>query len=157
VVAGMNPIDVWLNKLRHIRKFLKGWAKNQSGKYKKGKERLLAIIDHFVIKAETNPLGLQEREELKKANDGLNKLRREEESKWAQRAKVKHIQEGGIIRGISILLQMVNIERRIFFNWNNKKRQLLERTTLRSILPIFIKVIWATEAGQHFFSRRNGA
>jgi hypothetical protein len=34
-------------------------------------------------------------EVLDEANDILNKLRREEESKWAQRAKVKHIQEGG--------------------------------------------------------------
>jgi hypothetical protein len=32
---------------------------------------------------------------LKKANESLNKLRREEEFKWDQRAKVKHIQEGG--------------------------------------------------------------
>jgi hypothetical protein len=36
-----------------------------------------------------------ERDLLKDANDQLNRLRREEESKWAQRAKVKHIQEGG--------------------------------------------------------------
>jgi hypothetical protein len=32
---------------------------------------------------------------LKHAHDSLNKLRREEEQKWAHRAKVKHIQEGG--------------------------------------------------------------
>ena len=95
VVGGASPMEVWLNKLRHIRRFLKGWAKNQSGKYKKGKERLLYIIDQLDLKAETNPLRLNEREELKKTNDSLNKLRRDEESKWAQRAKVKHIQEGG--------------------------------------------------------------
>jgi hypothetical protein len=95
VTSGFNPIDIWLNKLRHIRKFLKGWAKNQSGNYKREKERLLNIIDHLDIIAETTPLSSQEREELKKANEGLRKLRREEESKWAQRAKVKHIQEGG--------------------------------------------------------------
>jgi hypothetical protein len=47
------------------------------------------------IKAEINTLTPQEREELRKANEGLRKLRREEESKWAQRAKVKHIHEGG--------------------------------------------------------------
>jgi hypothetical protein len=35
VVSGASPMEVWLNKLRHIRRFLKGWAKNQSGKYKK--------------------------------------------------------------------------------------------------------------------------
>jgi hypothetical protein len=55
---------------------------------------LLNIIDHLDVKAETNILNSDEREELKKANDNLNVLRREEESKWAQRAKVKHIQNG---------------------------------------------------------------
>jgi hypothetical protein len=32
---------------------------------------------------------------LRETNYKLLKLRREEESKWAQRAKVKHVQEGG--------------------------------------------------------------
>jgi hypothetical protein len=70
-------------------------GKKQSGKHKKEKERLLSIIDHFDLKAEITPLSSPEREKLKKANESSNKLRREEESKWAQRAKVKHIQEGG--------------------------------------------------------------
>lgn len=88
-------MDRWLHKLRHIRRFLKGWAKNLSGKYKKEKERLLSIIDELDLKAECNPLNSAEREALKNANETINKLRRDEESKWAQRAKVKHIQEGG--------------------------------------------------------------
>jgi hypothetical protein len=45
---------------------------------------LLALIDE-----------LDERAKLRKANDDIKKLRRDEESKWAQRTKVKHIQEGG--------------------------------------------------------------
>jgi hypothetical protein len=36
-----------------------------------------------------------EKEVLKNAHDSLSKLRRDEEIKWSQRAKVKHIQEGG--------------------------------------------------------------
>jgi hypothetical protein len=32
---------------------------------------------------------------MRSTNDAVAKLRRDEESKWAQRAKVKHIQEGG--------------------------------------------------------------
>ena len=59
------------------------------------KERLLGIIDSLDIKAETLPLSDNERNILKLANDSLNKLRRDEETKWAQRAKVKYIQEGG--------------------------------------------------------------
>jgi hypothetical protein len=62
---------------------------------KRKKERLLNIIDHLDLKAESDLLSVNEREDLKKANESLNKLRRDEESKWAQRAKVKHIQEWG--------------------------------------------------------------
>ena len=46
-------------------------------------------------KAETVPLSDSEREAMRKANEQVLKLRRDQESKWAQRAKVKHIQEGG--------------------------------------------------------------
>ena len=101
-VRGITPIEIWQNKIRHLRRFLKGWAKNQSGKYKMEKERLLKIIDELDIKAETTPLSVAERDSLRNANDRLCCLRRDEETKWAQRAKVKHIQEGGIIRNIFI-------------------------------------------------------
>jgi hypothetical protein len=54
-----------------------------SGQYKKD------------FKAKTTPLNDDERAKLRKANDDITKLHRDGESKWAQRAKVKHIQEGG--------------------------------------------------------------
>jgi hypothetical protein len=56
---------------------------------------LLCIIDALDIKAETIPLSSSERMELKLANEKLNILRCDEETKWAQRAKVKNVQEGG--------------------------------------------------------------
>jgi hypothetical protein len=93
--VGKTPIQTWQNKIRHLRRFLRGWAKNLSGKYKREKECLLAIIDALDIKAESAPLSPNERNDLKTANEKLNKLRRDEEIKWAQRAKVKYIQEGG--------------------------------------------------------------
>jgi hypothetical protein len=92
---GKTLIQTWQNKIRHLRRFLRGWAKNLSGKYKREKERLLGIIDALDIKAESTPLSSQECKDLKLANENLNKLRRDEEIKWAQRAKVKYIQEGG--------------------------------------------------------------
>jgi hypothetical protein len=92
---GVSPIDTWQKKIRHLRRFLRGWAKNLSGKYKLEKERLIQIIEFLDIKAETCPLSTVERDKLRLANDNLNKLRRTEETKWAQRAKVKYVQEGG--------------------------------------------------------------
>jgi hypothetical protein len=53
------------------------------------------LIDFLDKKAETVPLSALERAKLKVSIDSLAKLRGEEESKWAQRAKVKYIQEGG--------------------------------------------------------------
>jgi hypothetical protein len=46
-------------------------------------------------KAEISPLNNDERRIMRSANDELAKLRRDEETKWAQRARVKHIQEEG--------------------------------------------------------------
>jgi hypothetical protein len=83
VPPGKSPMHTWQKKIRHLRHVLRGWAKNISGKYKKQKQRLLSIIDDLDIKAETTPLSLVERKELKKANDILNKLRTDEETKWA--------------------------------------------------------------------------
>ena len=94
-VKGDTPIDVWQNKFRHLRRYLRGWARNQSGKYKQEKEKWQRIIDELDVKAETVPLSMSERETLKVANDRMCGLRRDEETKWAQRAKVKYIQEGG--------------------------------------------------------------
>src|SRR6266498_3338974 len=67
VSKGDTPIERWQNKIRHLRRFLKGWAKNLSGKYKKEKGRLLAIIDELDLKAEIVPLSMSEREVLRDA------------------------------------------------------------------------------------------
>ena len=53
------------------------------------------LIDELDFKAETCPLSADERATKKEADDFLAKLRRDEESKWAQRAKVRHVHEGG--------------------------------------------------------------
>jgi hypothetical protein len=66
-----------------------------NGFYKKEKERLLSIIDNLDTRAESNPLDTIERQNLRIANEELAKLRRDKESKWAQRTNVEHIQEGG--------------------------------------------------------------
>jgi hypothetical protein len=86
VTNGPTPIESWQKKIRHLR--------NASGEYKKEKERLLNIIDSLDIKAEISPLNECEGKEKKEADERLASLRRSEESKWAQRAKVKYIQEG---------------------------------------------------------------
>jgi hypothetical protein len=56
----------------------------------------------LIQKQKTTPLSQAERVTLKDANEKITKLRRDEETKWAQRAKVKHIQQGGVILSIFI-------------------------------------------------------
>ena len=94
-VDGNSPVEIWQNKIRCLRQFLRGWAKNLSGEYKKQKQKLLLLIEELDIKAETYPLSVEERAAKKDADDYIARLRRDEEAKWAQRAKVKYIQEGG--------------------------------------------------------------
>jgi hypothetical protein len=90
-----NPMLNWQNKICHLRQYLRGWARDLSGKYKIERDRLTRIIDYLDKKSETIALNDSEREALKKANDEVTTLRRVEESKWALRAKVKYIQEEG--------------------------------------------------------------
>ena len=62
---------------------------------KSKKEKLICLIDELDIKAETTPLSVAELAAKKQADECIARLRHDEEAKWAQRAKVKHIQEGG--------------------------------------------------------------
>jgi hypothetical protein len=95
VHLGSSPVEKWQHKVRHLRQFLRGWAKNLSGVYRKEKERLSLLIDELDLKAETIPLNAAERAQKREADIAIAKLRRDEETKWVERAKVKHIQEGG--------------------------------------------------------------
>jgi hypothetical protein len=61
---------------------------------------------------------------LCEANEELAKLRRDEESKWAQRAKVKHVQKGGNNTKYFHLIANEKQEGRRSSNLNKKKEQL---------------------------------
>jgi hypothetical protein len=95
VHSGNSPVERWQHKVRHLRQFLRGWAKNLSGVYRKEKERLTLPIDELDLKAEMAPLCEAERAKKKESDIALAKLRRDEETKWTEHAKVKNIQEGG--------------------------------------------------------------
>jgi hypothetical protein len=56
VQQGSNPLETWQKKRRRLRQFLKGWAKNTSGTYKKEKQQLLDKLDVLDKKAEKQNL-----------------------------------------------------------------------------------------------------
>ena len=93
-VAGQTSIEIWQNKIRHLRQFLRGWARNESGIYKKEKERLIQLIDSLDIKAEGTLLDVNEQAMKSEAEQSLRVLMREEELKWALRAKTLKVVHG---------------------------------------------------------------
>jgi hypothetical protein len=59
---GWSPMEKWQNKIRRLRRFLRGSARNLSSQNKKHKSNLLTKIDDLDRKAETILLSPQEEE-----------------------------------------------------------------------------------------------
>lgn len=91
---GSNMLEKWQFKIRRLRQFLRGWAKNVSGAIKREKVLLIAKADELEKKAEVQLLSNQELDLKLFVKNRLAQLLREEEIKWYQRAKTKHIIEG---------------------------------------------------------------
>nr|XP_040242573.2 uncharacterized protein LOC120962756 [Aegilops tauschii subsp. strangulata] len=92
--GGKTALQRWQNKIRHLRSVLRGWAKHLSGIYKVEKERLLSLIQSLDVKAETTLLPVAELQAKRDAELRLKELLREEELKWALRAKVRRVVQG---------------------------------------------------------------
>jgi hypothetical protein len=88
-----NKLKQWQSKIRRLRQHLRGWAKNVSGANKKEKE-LLDKLDMLDKKAEAGLLSVQEANLKQCLHNRLSQLLREEELKWHQRSKAKHLLEG---------------------------------------------------------------
>jgi len=91
---GHTPLEKWQAKLRRLLQYLRGWAKNVSGAYKKEKKALLEKLDELDKKAETMLLTSQEVKLKHVLNKRLAELLREEKLKWYQRAKTRDLLEG---------------------------------------------------------------
>jgi hypothetical protein len=50
--TGATPIKRWQGKIRRVRQYLRGWAKNVSGQYKKEKKEILNILHDLDKKSE---------------------------------------------------------------------------------------------------------
>jgi mannosylglycoprotein endo-beta-mannosidase len=115
------------------------WARNLSGQYKIEKDRLLNIVEILDCKAETVPLDAQERHTMRKANDDLAKLRRDEESKWAQRAKVKHVQQGGDNTKYFHLIANGKHRRKRIFQLEQEEGTILGQENLKHYISKYYK------------------
>jgi hypothetical protein len=44
---GSNSLERWQNKIRSLRRYLRGWAKNMNGSYKKEKKEILGKLEQL--------------------------------------------------------------------------------------------------------------
>lgn len=88
---GANPLQRWQNKIRVVRRYLRGWAKHCLGANRKKKRSITERLDELDKKAESCLLTYQEWELISSLSTELAKMRREEEIYWAQRSKAKMI------------------------------------------------------------------
>jgi hypothetical protein len=146
-----NSMERWQNKIRHIRSFLRGWARNLSSVYKKEKDKLLELIDELDTKAETAPLNNSDRDTLRDANEKLARLHRDEETKWAQRAKVKHVQEGGNNTKYFLLIANGKHRRKKIFQLEQDEGAIIGEETLKAYITEFYKKLFRARE-QNFFS-----
>jgi hypothetical protein len=91
---GVTSMQKWQNKIRRLRQLLRGWAKNMSGAYKKEKQELLRKAEELDKKAESQLLSQQEWDLKQSIGDRISQLLREEEIRWAQRAKTTKTLKG---------------------------------------------------------------
>jgi hypothetical protein len=89
-----SPIERRQAKIRRLHQYLKGWAKNVSGAYRKEKTTILNKLDELDKKAETATLNDFELDLKHVLNERLAELLQEGELKWYQRAKAKNLLEG---------------------------------------------------------------
>jgi hypothetical protein len=117
-----------------------------SGNFRLEKEKLMNIIDVLDRKAEISPLNMEERENLRKANDGLAKLRRDEESKWAQRAKIKHVQEGGDNTKYFHLIANGKNRRKRIFQLEQEEGTIIGQQNLKEYISEYYKNMFGPPA-----------
>jgi hypothetical protein len=103
------------------------------------KERLLNIIDILDKKAEITPLNEDERRTLRSTNDAVAKLMRDEESKWAQRAKVKHIQEGRDNTKYFHLIANGKHQRKKIFQLEQEEGTIIGQDNLKTYISEYYK------------------
>jgi mannosylglycoprotein endo-beta-mannosidase len=102
------------------------------------------------IKAETVPLNTSEREELKVANDKISKLRRDEELKWAQRAKVKHVQEGGNNTKYFHLTANGKHRRKKIFQLEQNDGTIISQENIKKYITGFYKNLFGPPSKNYF-------
>ena len=96
-VNGKDNLAIWMQKMRNLRRCLKGWNLNVEGAYRKKRNTLSSQLDDLDRRCELTGLSVADYELRKDLQSSLNKILREEEIKWYQRSKERDLKEGNNI------------------------------------------------------------
>ena len=116
---------------------------------------MCALIDELDIKAEQLPLSEAEMAAKKDAENFLAKLRRDEESKWAQRAKVKHIREGGANTKYFHLIANGKHRKKRIFQLEQDEGTIVGESNLKVFISEFYKKLFGAPEPKKSVWRRN--
>jgi hypothetical protein len=81
---GTNAMEIWQNKIRLLRRYLRGWSKNLNGANKKEKKDVIMNVDELDKKVESTMLSPHEVDLRRCLKARLIQLLHEEEIKWCQ-------------------------------------------------------------------------
>jgi hypothetical protein len=121
-----------------------------SGNYKKEKKCLQDIIDSLDIRAETLPLSESDRIMKKEVDERLASLRRDEETKWAQRAKVKYIQEEGDNTKYFHLIANGKHRKKKIFQLEQAEGTIVGEENLKVFISEYYKGLFGAPPENHF-------
>lgn len=91
---GKTLLDKLQNKLRNLRKVLKGWNLNVEVVFRRQKKNLREEIDRLDKMGEKDSLDEEDRKYKKDCQNNLKYILKEEELKWLQRSHDKELFEG---------------------------------------------------------------
>ncbi|XP_020264999.1 uncharacterized protein LOC109840677 [Asparagus officinalis] len=89
-----NPLDVFIMKLKLLKRMIKWWKKNILGSISSRKADILSKINSFDLLEEQRPLSDSEFIERKSLQSSFSSIIKEEETYWHQRSRIQWLKEG---------------------------------------------------------------
>jgi hypothetical protein len=137
-----HDIDKWQEKMRRLRRNLKGWHINCEGEYRREKMMFLEKMDVLDKKGENVLLTIEEKYLQMFKHNRLKKLLRDEEMKWRQRAKEEDLKEGDGNTRYFHLKASGRKKKNYIFVLQNNGEEILGETEMIKHVTDFYKVLF---------------
>ncbi|WVZ60059.1 hypothetical protein U9M48_010126 [Paspalum notatum var. saurae] len=139
MTKGRNSVQRWNTKLSALCRFLRGWAAQTNGEYKKKKSELQNLICSLGTAAEVRDLTESEQDCLAQSRDHLTKLLREEEIKYYRRAKAKDVLLGDNNTRYFHMIANGKYRKKRIFSLENGETKIEGHANLKSFITEFYK------------------